>query len=238
MGVNRRLMTPSAASQFVPSSAVPTSTFTPPIRSTPDGLGRLLCSSARRVICLFDEAYLGALRARDANAEASLVAYFSKPVQVKLRARLRSPELVQDAYQETFLRVLSYFRSGKTLENPGSLPGFIFVTCHNVALELLRAHTRQDQFPERLQDPVALGLDPERQMVTEERKVLVRRLLEELSEKDRKLIKRVFLDEEDKDAVCREFDVNRDYLRVLLHRARVRFKAVVSRDSVKKAAKG
>jgi len=231
-------MTPSAASQPVRSTAVPARSLLPPVRSAPDGAGRLLCSSARRVTCLFDEAYLGALRARDPDAEATLISCFSKPVQVKLRARLRSPELVQDAFQETFLRVLTYFRSGKTLETPSSLPGFVYVTCHNVALELLRAHTRQDQFPERFQDPAALGLDPERQMVTEERKALVRRLLEELSEKDRKLIKRIFLDEEDKDTVCREFDVNRNYLRVLLHRARVRFKAVVSRDTAKKTAEG
>lgn len=231
-------MTPSSASQSVRSSSVPTHSLLTPIRSAPEGPGRLLCSSARRVLCLFDEAYLGALRARDPNAEASLISYFSRPVQVKLRARLRSPELVQDASQETFLRVLTYFRSGKTLESPGSLPGFVYVTCNNVALELLRAHTRQDQYPERLQEPMALGADPERQMVTEERKVLVRRLLAELSDKDRTLIKRVFLDEEDKDTVCREFDVNRNYLRVLLHRARVRFKVVVSRDAGKKAAEG
>jgi len=231
-------MTPSSASHAVRSSSVPATPFRPPICPAPESPGRLLCSSPRRVNYLFDEAYLCALKARDAEAEATLISHFSRPVQVKLRARLRSPELVQDASQETFLRVLTYFRSGKTLESPGSLPGFVYVTCHNVALELLRAHTRQDQYPERLQEPAAAGLDPERQMVTEERKVLVQRLLAELSEKDRKLIKRVFLDEEDKDAVCREFDVNRNYLRVLLHRARVRFKAVVSRDSAKKAAEG
>ena len=75
-------------------------------------------------------------------------------------------------------------------------------------------------------------------MVTEERKNMVRRLLEELSEKDRRLLKRVFLDEDDKDAVCEEFEVSRDYLRVLLHRARVRFKTVVSQEKARKAAQG
>ena len=200
--------------------------------------GRLISSLHGRITCLFDETYLGALKGRDPKAENHLISYFSRPVQIKLRARLRSPELIQDAFQETFLRVLTYFRSGKTLENPGSLPGFIHATCHNVALEFLRAHTRHDQFPETLPDPVATGLDPERQCVTEERKALVRRLLEELSEKDRKLLKRVFLDEEDKDTVCREFDVDRGYLRVLLHRARTRFRAIVSREGTKKLAKG
>jgi RNA polymerase sigma-70 factor, ECF subfamily len=204
----------------------------------PDSPDRLISSFHRRTTYLFDESYLSALRGRDANAENELISHFSRPVQIKLRSRLRSPELVQDASQETFLRVLSYFRSGKTLENPGSLPGFVYVTCHNVALEFLRAHTRHDQIPERLPEPVASGPDPEGQVVSEERKTMVRRLLAELPEKDRKLIQRVFLEEEDKDAVCREFDVSRNYLRVLLHRARIRFRAALSSEGAKRAAEG
>jgi RNA polymerase sigma-70 factor (ECF subfamily) len=172
----------------------------------------------------FDENYVQALAARDEDAENYLVAYFSRPVQSKLRARLRSPELIQDAYQETFLRVLGYFRSGKTLDNPASLPGFVHTVCHNIALELLRGHTRHDQMPEHIAEPVDSGLNPEDQMVTEERKRLVRQLLKEMPDKDRELLRRVFLEEEDKDSVCAEFRVGRDYLRVLLHRARVRFK--------------
>ncbi len=38
------------------------------------------------------------------------------------------------------------------------------------------------------------------------------------------LLKAVFLDERDRDEVCREFGVDRDYLRVLLHRAKQEFK--------------
>jgi RNA polymerase sigma-70 factor, ECF subfamily len=34
----------------------------------------------------------------------------------------------------------------------------------------------------------------------------------------------VFLDERDRDDVCREFGVEREYLRVLLHRAKQEFK--------------
>jgi hypothetical protein len=60
-----------------------------------------------------------------------------------------------------------------------------------------------------------------------ERQQIMRRLLEELSEKDRQLLCRVSLDGEDKDAVCREFHVDRHYLRVLLFRARLRFKALL-----------
>jgi RNA polymerase sigma-70 factor (ECF subfamily) len=176
---------------------------------------------------LFDDTYLRALKDRDQDTENHLVSYFSRPVQLKLRARLRSPELVQDARQETFLRVFSYFRMGKTLDNPASLPGFVHTVCHNVALELLRGHLRHDQMAENAPEPADSSPGPEDQMVTAERKQIVRRLLGELAEKDRELLRRVLLEEEDKDAVCREFRVDRGYLRVLLHRARLRFKAAL-----------
>src|SRR5215510_5975631 len=65
---------------------------------------------------LFDEAYLIALRDRDQGAEADLVSSFARPIWLKLHARLRVPHLIEDARQETFLRVLTYFRSGKSLQ--------------------------------------------------------------------------------------------------------------------------
>jgi len=52
----------------------------------------------------------------------------------------------------------------------------------------------------------------------------VRQILEKLSERDRRLLREVFLEERDKDDVCREYGVNRDHLRLLLHRARNQFK--------------
>jgi RNA polymerase sigma-70 factor (ECF subfamily) len=52
----------------------------------------------------------------------------------------------------------------------------------------------------------------------------VREILLGLSLRDRSLLKAVFLDERDRDEVCRELGVDRDYLRVLLHRAKQEFK--------------
>ncbi|MEO8596723.1 MAG: sigma-70 family RNA polymerase sigma factor [Candidatus Solibacter sp.] len=177
---------------------------------------------------LFEESDLNALREGDLRAKDRFVSSFSRSVLIKLRAQLRSPELVQDAYQETFLRLLSYFGSGKTLNRPGSLPGFVHATCHNVALELLRVHTRQPQVPENQPEPADMEPDPEHQLVTGESRKVVRRLLDRLSTRDRQLLKRVFLDEEDKETVCREFQVDRKYLRVLLFRARQSCRALVS----------
>jgi RNA polymerase sigma-70 factor (ECF subfamily) len=47
-----------------------------------------------------------------------------------------------------------------------------------------------------------------------------------LPERDRRLLREVFLEERDKDEVCRDFGVDRDYLRVLLHRAKQSFKSL------------
>lgn len=179
---------------------------------------------------MFDENYLRALRDRDPDVENHLVAHFSRPVQVKLRVRLRSPDLIQDAQQETFLRVIRYFRDGKTLENPGALPGFIHSVCNNVALEFLRGHTRQPQVPENAPDIVDSSPGPERQLFAAQRRELVARVLADMPEKDRRLIRRVLLDEEDKDLVCRELQVDRNYLRVLLHRARNRFRDALRQE--------
>jgi RNA polymerase sigma-70 factor (ECF subfamily) len=52
----------------------------------------------------------------------------------------------------------------------------------------------------------------------------VREILLDLPVRDRALLNAVFLDERDRDEVCREFGVDRDYLRVLLHRAKQEFK--------------
>jgi len=173
---------------------------------------------------LFDAMYLQALADRNEDIEQHLVSHFSRALRAKLRTQLRSPELAQDACQETFLRIFNYFRSGKTLDNPASLPGFVHRVCHNIALEFLRSHTRHPQLAEDSPEPVDGSPGPESQVVTEERKRMVARILRDLPERDRELLRRVFLEEEDKDAVCAELEVDRDYLRVLLYRARLRMK--------------
>ena len=54
----------------------------------------------------------------------------------------------------------------------------------------------------------------------------IREILEDMPERDRRLLREVFLEERDKDEVCRDFGVDRDYLRVLLHRAKQSFKSL------------
>src|SRR6185503_16714170 len=98
-------------------------------------------------------------------------------------------------------------------------------------LELFRRDSRWDQLPENSAEPASGEAGAEAGMVDEERRVLVRQTLNELPARDRELLQRIFLNEEDRDAVCQEFGVTRESLRVLLHRARGRL-----RSSIRKAA--
>jgi len=53
----------------------------------------------------------------------------------------------------------------------------------------------------------------------------VREILAGMPPRDRGVLKAIFLDERDRDEVCREFGVDGEYLRVLLFRAKQNFKA-------------
>ncbi len=178
----------------------------------------------------FDEKYLQALRNRDPQVEDHLISVFGRKLRSRLRMRLRSPETVEDATQETLLRILTYFRAGKTLRRACTLPGFVNAICTNVSLEMLRAAGRDSQMPETIPHPVDSHANPEHNAFAEEQKRMVERALGHLPEKDHRLLRRVFLEEADKDQVCDEFKTNRDHLRVLLYRATARLKAVVEQN--------
>jgi RNA polymerase sigma-70 factor (ECF subfamily) len=174
----------------------------------------------------FDTEYVNRLRDGDPVTQRHFIRYFSDLLSIKLRSRLRSPHLVEEARQETFLRVLTTLnRNG--IDQPERLGSFVNSVCNNVLFELYRAESRTPNLAEDAPEPLDDRPDPESGLVSRQRKALVERALEELPAKDRELIRQVFLEERDKDEVCRDFQVDREYLRVLLHRAKARFKAVI-----------
>jgi RNA polymerase sigma-70 factor (ECF subfamily) len=78
-------------------------------------------------------------------------------------------------------------------------------------------------------DPPDGRASAESQLATEERSAEVREVLQELSPKDRELLRLVFYEDIDSAQICRSFGVQRDYLRVLIHRAKCRFRQCLLR---------
>jgi RNA polymerase sigma-70 factor (ECF subfamily) len=176
----------------------------------------------------FDSLYLEQLRAGDFRTQEHFVSYFSELIRLKLGKRLHSRPEIEDARQETFTRVLSALHRDDGVRQPERLGAFVNSVCNNVLLEHYRSASQEAPSAEEeaainIPDPALSAIDI---IANREMQRKVRHILDELPEKDRRLIKEIFLDERDKDEVCRDLGVDREYLRVLLHRAKKSFKSL------------
>jgi RNA polymerase sigma-70 factor, ECF subfamily len=173
----------------------------------------------------FDADYLERLKQRDAATERHFATYFDALIRIKaIKAGHQSARASDDICQETLLRVLESVRRGR-VEHPERLGAYVLAVSNNVIREYFRGDRRFVQLPERQEEVPSARLSVESELLNEERKDLMRRALAELGAKDQALLGRICSEDQDKDAICRDFGVTREYLRVLLHRARARLRA-------------
>ncbi len=180
----------------------------------------------------FDAAYVDRLTKGDEGTERHFTEYFGDLLTIKLRSRLRSPSLVEDAKQETFLRVLTTLRRKGGLQSAGSLGAFVNTTCNNVLFETYRAESKRRQnVPEDDAPLEAPGASVESTLLDADEHERVRHAIAGLPAKDRQLLHALFFEERDKDDICRTMGVDRQYLRVLLHRAKGRVREALARSA-------
>jgi RNA polymerase sigma-70 factor (ECF subfamily) len=201
------------------------------IKTAPGGVNLGACSAAwgkwGLQFTAFDASYLERLRSKDARTEEHFVSYFSDLIRLKLRSRLNSREAIEDVRQETFVRVLTLVRSEGALRQPDRLGALVNSVCNNVLLEHYRTKGRTESVLDEQAENTFVTREPSALSVLESKdtKRVVRQILNEMTEKDRRLLQSVLLEERDKDEVCAEFGITREYLRVLVHRAKQSFKS-------------
>jgi len=166
----------------------------------------------------FDDEYLRRLGARDPATEAHFVAYFSERLKVTLRARGVDSHTIEDVRQETFCRVWFAVRSG-SVHNPRGFGAYVHAVCKNVLSESKRVDFRNQHESLETTDVADEKINLEDLIQRKENGTLVREILEVLPERDRRLLHARFFEDQDNEEVCGQFGVDRDYLRVLLHRA-------------------
>ncbi|HTM36227.1 MAG TPA: RNA polymerase sigma factor [Terriglobales bacterium] len=175
----------------------------------------------------FDDVYLERLRSSDFRTEQHFVSYFTQLIQLKLRSRVPSNDVVEELRQEIFVRVFAVLRSQEGIRDATRLGAFVNSVCNNVLLEHYRSSSRTTPLNED-EEEVEIPdqkVDVLGTLISGQMAGRVRAVLEGLGERDRRLLKAVFFEELDKDEVCRDFQVDRGYLRVLLHRAKQTFKS-------------
>ena len=170
------------------------------------------------------------LRDGEPSTEQHFVTYFGEILGIMLRARFLPPERVDDIRQETLTRVIAILRRDGGVRQPERFGAFVNSICKNVLRENARDwHRTQTLQQDHLEIPDKV-IDLERALISEETKKQVREILDDMKKRDRELLGAIFLQEKDKDEICREFGVDREYLRVLLHRAKERFRSSFRRE--------
>lgn len=178
----------------------------------------------------FDDDYVRRLREGDRWTLEHFVRYFEEMMLLKLRHRVRTFAELEDVRQEVFRRVFHKLRQAEGLREGAKLGSFVNSVCNNVRMEMLRSGGRTDELPVDADQISDTSESVEQALVNAEKRAQVRRTLDELDPRDAKLLRVIFLEERDKDEVCREFHVDREYLRVLLFRAKEKFRAAYNAE--------
>lgn len=172
----------------------------------------------------FDDDYVRRLREGDRETAAHFYAYFRDLLYAKLRRRLRSMQAIEEVRQEVFARTLERLDQIKDGRKIGA---FVNTTCNHVLMEYYRQENRAVALDE--QPEVADVRDIENELDAARNSARVRAVLSGLEKREADILKAVFLEEGDKAELCARFGIDREYLRVLLHRAKAKFKTAFLR---------
>ena len=173
--------------------------------------------------------------AGDPAAEDEVVRRYEHGVAVIIDHIVRSQSATEDVSQETFRIVLEKLRRGN-LRQPERLSGFVCSVARNTAIEHIRRAKRSNSREEsgdaeRLPDSAPSQLD---QILTKERAKVVRQTILELNvERDRDLLFRYYVAEEDKDRICLDLGLTRAQFNNVIYRALARFKELYVRKGGK-----
>lgn len=179
------------------------------------------------------------IEAGERPAEAELVERYGRAVALLLGRHTRSREVAEDLYQDTFRVALEKLRAGE-LRQPDKLPGFLARIAKNLATEHYRkVGRRKTEADSEVAHAAAVVPDSQLgNLLSRERAALVRRVIGELgTERDRELLLRFYIAEEDKDALAADFGLDNLQFNRILYRARQRYKALLEARLAAEAAR-
>ena len=175
--------------------------------------------------------------AGDRAAEDELVQRYAHGVRFVISQSAPDPSAMDDVYQETFCLALQKIRRGEVRE-PERLSGFIVGLARNLLIDHFRRTSRRQAREEPADDTPLYSPEPSQldRLVQEQRKALARRVLAAMpSERDRTVLSRFYIADDDKDRICEELGLSSLHFNQVLFRARERFKKLIEEmDSAKK----
>jgi len=157
---------------------------------------------------------------RQAEPGADLALEYWERLRLFAARRLGSTDGADDVAQETLRRVGEALAADRVRE-PAALPGFIFRTAQHVCQQLDRSTDREARGLSRLAaaGPEADPPDALAGLIAAERRREVRHALLRLSGDDRKILRQLYFEDMEPEAIAREWRLTPGALRVRKHRA-------------------
>ncbi len=149
---------------------------------------------------------------------------FSRGVRFYLCRHL-GPQDLDDRVHDTFVVVVQAIRRGE-LREPDRLMGFVrTIVRRQVAahIDYNVNHRVEPLDAERGFKVADYTTNPEQKAMLEQKEKLVRKVLEELSGRDREILTRFYLHEEPQEQICQEMNLSDTQFRLLKSRAKARF---------------
>ena len=141
---------------------------------------------------------------------------------------------VDDVVQETFTRFLRALQDGK-IRNPESIGAFLSGICNHVIQEYWRGVWREpvmnpDSRPPERPSPPATDLLELRQAIAI--------AMTQLSQRDQEILRAFYLEEKEKEEICQSLDLSDAQFRLILFRAKERFRKIYHPNTATKTPEG
>jgi RNA polymerase sigma-70 factor (ECF subfamily) len=180
------------------------------------------------------------IAAGEETAEGELVERYRRGLLYLLRRLGALPDLAEDVEQETFRIVIERLRRGG-LEDPAGLAPFLRGTARNLLIAERRKTARRRTWGDtgELAEAVAPAPSQLQSVLVDEEAEMVRRLIGELpTDRDRQLLLRFYVGEEDKESLCADLGLESVHFNRVLFRARQRFKELLERAQKRQTPAG
>ncbi len=164
----------------------------------------------------------------DQSAEAEFVNAYSDSLKLMLLNLAQDPEIARDCFQKTLLITLKKIRAG-AIRNPRSIHAFLRRTATNVVIIHRRAEERYTNLGDQVVHlPGQLEHDATVEIDSKIIRCLIKKLLKQLPiPRDREILQRFYLFDEDKNAICRDFSIKTEHFDRVLYRAKQRVRQML-----------
>jgi len=129
---------------------------------------------------------------------------------------------VDDIVQEALMRFMVAAQADK-IQNQAAVGAFLNGICRNVVSEYRRRNMRDEPMPEVVPEPPGKSI-PEAELF--ELRQAIALGMEQLSERDRRVLRAFYLEEKSKDEILKQTGMTDENFRVVLCRAKERFRAI------------